>query len=51
MELSRTLKNTRIFRAITGVTPEEFKQLIPVFTEILVSIALSQPGRQRAHGG
>lgn len=50
MELSRTLKNARIFRAVTGITPKEFTQLIPIFTEILVSTALSKPGRQRAHG-
>ena len=51
MELSRTLKNARIFRATTGVTPEEFYQLIPIFTNAVISTALSQVGRQRAHGG
>lgn len=51
MELSHTLKNARIFRATTGVTPEEFQQLIPVFTNVLISTALSQAGRQRAYGG
>jgi hypothetical protein len=51
MELSRALKNARIFRATTGITPEEFQQLIPLFTEVLISTALAQPGRQRAHGG
>ena len=51
MELSRTLKNARIFRATTGITPEEFYQLIPIFTSILVSHALSKEGRQRAYGG
>jgi hypothetical protein len=51
MELSRTLKNARIFRAATGVTPEEFTQLIPIFTSVLVSHALSKDGRKRAYGG
>lgn len=51
MELSRTLGNARIFRGVTGVSPEEFIQLLPIFTEVLVSTALSTPGRERAYGG
>lgn len=51
MELSRTLKSARIFRAVTGITPEEFEQLLSIFTEVLISTILSQPGRQRAYGG
>lgn len=49
MELERALKNNRIFRAITWVTPEEFKRLLPIFTEILIETALKQKNRQRAY--
>jgi hypothetical protein len=51
MELSRTLKNARVFRAVTGITAKEFEQLLPTFTEVLIASALSKPGRRRAHGG
>jgi Helix-turn-helix of DDE superfamily endonuclease len=51
MELSRTFKNARLFRSVTGVTPEEFLQLLPIFTGVLITTKLSKPGRQRKHGG
>jgi DDE superfamily endonuclease/Helix-turn-helix of DDE superfamily endonuclease len=33
------------------MTPKEFTQLLPIFTEVLIATALSKPGRQRKHGG
>jgi hypothetical protein len=50
MELNRALKNNRIFRALTGITPEEFNQLLPLFTKLLIESALSKKGRKRAYG-
>lgn len=50
MELNRALKNNRIFRALTGITPEEFNQLLPLFTKLLIESVLSKKGRKRAYG-
>ena len=50
MELNRALKNNRIFRALTGITPEEFIQLLPLFTKILIESALSKKDRKRGFG-
>ncbi len=49
MELERAIKNNRIFRAITWVPPEEFKRLLPIFTQILIETAMSKKNRYRSY--
>lgn len=51
MDLHRALKNNRIFRALTGITPEEFRALLPIFTRFVVEVALSKQNRKRGYGG
>ena len=51
MDLNRALKNNRIFRALTGISPEEFQSLLPVFTQFVIEVALSKQNRKRGYGG
>lgn len=55
MHLERVLKNPRLMSALTGLTPDEFLALLPIFDRILESrrkgIYYRNPKRQRRPGG
>lgn len=51
MNISKLSKNPRATKALTGLTYEEFTNLVPTFTKCLDEIALKQPNRQRKIGG
>lgn len=55
MNLGKILKNPRLCSALTGLTPTEFTNLLPTFTEVLARKMRQRhndnPNRQRAFGG
>jgi hypothetical protein len=55
MNLEKILKNPRLTSALTGLTPKEFTNLLPTFTEVLARRMKQQhndnPDKQRAFGG
>lgn len=51
MDINRALKNNRIFRALTGISPNEFQVLLPIFTKFIIETALSKQNRKRGYGG
>lgn len=55
MHIERVLKNPRLMSALTGVTPEEFLNLLPTFDRILLNrkkgAYYRNPKRQRRPGG
>ena len=51
MNLSRIFKNNRLAKAMTGLTKQEFNDLMPVFAEaVYVEQKLKKPDRQRKMG-
>jgi hypothetical protein len=50
LSLTRILNSSRLLKALTGVTKQEFEILLAVFAQILIEAAISKP-RQRAFGG
>jgi hypothetical protein len=55
MSLEKILKNPRLCSALTGLTPDEFTNLLPTFTEVLNNKMkrrhYDDPNRQRKFGG
>ena len=50
MRAKKALKNVRLMKALTGISPKEFNILLQVFEKILFEIA-SNKKRLRAVGG
>jgi hypothetical protein len=50
LNLTRILNNSRLLKAVTGVTKQEFDILLATFSRLLIEEATSKP-RQRAFGG
>ena len=51
MEISKLSRNSRAMKAMTGLSWEEFTDLIPAFEEAEREYRKNQPGRQRNPGG
>jgi hypothetical protein len=55
MSLEKILKNPRLCSALTGLNPDEFTNLLPTFTEVLIKKMKQRhnddPKRQRKFGG
>jgi hypothetical protein len=50
MEIEKVLNNSRLVRAVLGVTKQEFNELLDTFTQVLIEYRTQTP-RKRALGG
>lgn len=51
MDIDNTLNNSRLIKAVLGVSKKSFEKLLVAFTKVLKEEAESQKGRERAYGG
>lgn len=51
MNINKLHKNARAMKALTGISLQEFNELVPAFERELQHYALSKPNRQRKPGG
>lgn len=51
MNISKLSKDPRAIKALTGLSYQEFADLIPVFAKSLIEIKMQNPNRQRKVGG